>query len=119
MAILHYQLPFANVINTSAQVGDHVYYVPVSTVGAFDQSSGNIILFGIIKSIASNSIVVAWDDTNGPALPQTGDYIMFSKEARANVSKVLGYYAEVTLKNNSTDRAELFSVGSEVTENSK
>ena len=44
---------------------------------------------------------------------------MFSKNAEANVSRILGYYAELTFKNNSNEYVELFSVGSEITENSK
>jgi hypothetical protein len=44
---------------------------------------------------------------------------MFSKDNKANLSSLLGYYAEVEFKNNSTDEAELFSIGSEVFESSK
>ena len=47
------------------------------------------------------------------------DYIYFVKDSRANVSGVSGYYAEVKLTNNKTSKAELFSVGSEISESSK
>ena len=44
---------------------------------------------------------------------------MFSKDNKANLSNVLGYYAEVKFVNNSPDEAELFSVGSEIYGSSK
>jgi hypothetical protein len=36
---------------------------------------------------------------------------MFSKNKAVNTSGILGYYAEVTLKNDSLKDIELFSVG--------
>ena len=36
---------------------------------------------------------------------------MFSKNNTVNLSSILGYYSEVTLKNNSASEAVLFSVG--------
>ena len=44
---------------------------------------------------------------------------MFGKDTSANISGLVGYYAEVYIKNNSTEKAEMFSVGSEVTPSSK
>ena len=52
-------------------------------------------------------------------LPPVGAFIMFSKDNRANLSSVLGYYASVKLVNDSQDEAELFSVGSNIFESSK
>ena len=46
-------------------------------------------------------------------------YIMFSKDNKANMSSLVGYYASVELRNNSLDKAELFNVGSVFTESSK
>ena len=43
----------------------------------------------------------------------------FVKDKKANTTSLLGYYAEAKFVNNSIDKAELFSVGSEVTESSK
>jgi len=44
---------------------------------------------------------------------------MFSKDNRANTSSLVGYYAEVSLENNSKNKVELFAVGSEVSQSSK
>ena len=47
------------------------------------------------------------------------DFIMFAKDSRVNISGLIGYYAEATFKNNSTEKAELYSVASEMTPSSK
>ena len=44
---------------------------------------------------------------------------MFSKDPIVNNSSLLGYYAEVKLSNDSTEKAELFALGSEITQSSK
>jgi len=46
-------------------------------------------------------------------------FIMFSKDNKANMSSLLGYYASAEFRNNSTDKAELFNVGTVFTESSK
>ena len=51
--------------------------------------------------------------------PTIGDFIMFSKDNKANLSNLLGYYAEIQFVNNSSTKAELFSVGSEIFGSSK
>ena len=70
---------------------------------------------GVVTSLTNNTITV--DDSG--TLPNLQDYIMFAKNQSINTSSLLGYYADTTFKNNSTDKAELFSVNSEVTESSK
>ena len=52
-------------------------------------------------------------------IPTTSHFIFFSKDNAVNMSSVLGYYAEVKLKNNSTTESELFSIGCDVFESSK
>ena len=49
----------------------------------------------------------------------TDSFIMFSKDNKANMANMLGYYASVEYRNNSTDKAELFATGIEVHESSK
>lgn len=44
---------------------------------------------------------------------------MFSKDNIVNLSSLVGYYAEVKLKNDSISEAELFSLGVEVDLSSK
>tara|TARA_R110000787_G_scaffold166778_4_gene279778 strand:+ start:10916 stop:11179 length:264 start_codon:yes stop_codon:yes gene_type:complete len=47
------------------------------------------------------------------------DYIFFSKNISVNESSLKGYHADVTLENDSSVKAELFAVSSEVTISSK
>jgi hypothetical protein len=44
---------------------------------------------------------------------------MFSKDNKANLSDLPGYYAEVEMKNDATTAAEMFAVGSEMFASSK
>ena len=44
---------------------------------------------------------------------------MFSKDNKVNLGSLLGYYSEVEFRNNSIDKAELFSVASDFIESSK
>lgn len=57
---------------------------------------------------------------NPPGNPLTAQsFISFLKNNKINKKSVKGYYAEVKLVNNSHEKAELFSVGSEISESSK
>ena len=51
--------------------------------------------------------------------PTTSSFVLFSKDAQANMSSLLGYYAEVEFVNTSNEEAELFAVNSEIVESSK
>ena len=51
--------------------------------------------------------------------PTSASFIMFSKDARANMSSLLGYYAEVEFVNTSDSESEIFAVNSEIVESSK
>tara|TARA_R100001369_G_scaffold39230_2_gene65296 strand:- start:1426 stop:2514 length:1089 start_codon:yes stop_codon:yes gene_type:complete len=48
-----------------------------------------------------------------------GSYIMFSKDNKANMSSILGYYASVEYRNSSQIKSELFNVGADFFESSK
>jgi len=99
-----------NIQNISLQVGDIAYYVNPDASGY--NSDPEII--GEITAVGKDFIVVS---TNPGAL--VNDFVMFSKNKAVNNSSLLGYYAEVKLSNDSTEKAELFSIGSEVTQSSK
>ena len=103
--------------NDSLQVGDLAYYVTPSTVGGFEQSTSNPVLIGPIEAITATSIDV--DETVGNGVPSPNDFIMFAKDTRVNLSGLVGYFAEVTIKNNSTKKAEMYCMASEITPSSK
>lgn len=100
-----------NIDNNSLQIGDNAYYV-VLTNGYGDTDPKPL---GKITEIGVDYIKVSPGDID----LDENDFIMFSKNKEVNNSSLLGYYAEVKLTNNSTDKAELFALGSEVLESSK
>jgi hypothetical protein len=122
-------LNFDYEINTSLQVGDQVYHTETSLLGGFNQNDitfGGQIHIGTVHSILSPfqiEVYSEYTDSIGDPLPgiepTPNDYISFSKNRIVNNNDLLGYYAEVMLLNYSPHKAELFSIGSVITENSK
>ena len=114
--------------NNSLQIGDLAYSITPSLVGGFqtsiDDTSGEYdepIFLGKIISISGNTIFI--DDTiqgvTPTVAPAEGDFLMFAKDSSINISGLVGYYAGVKIKNNSTDRAEMFTIASGITPSSK
>lgn len=125
-------LNFNHDINVSVQIGDIGYYVVTAPVGpAFaweatttphmTQTRESVIMIGPITAITVDSITCfmtpALAAQHGP--PPQGAFIMFSKDNKANLSSLLGYFSLLKLRNNSTARAELFGVGAKFVESSK
>ena len=101
--------------NDSLQVGDVAYFVTPSSTSGINQSNEAPKKIGVITEFGHNFIKVD-SVTNSPS---ADDFIMFQKNTTVNDTSLLGYYAEIQLKNNSVDKAELFSLGSEVGVSSK
>ena len=72
-------------------------------------------IIGKIDTISTNSIKIEAPSN----VPPKDAFIMFSKNKIANNASLNGYFAEVKLNNNSTEKAELFSLGSEIMISSK
>ena len=109
-------LTFTQPLNVSCQVGDTAYYVPTSASGGFNINSSSVIEIGVISNITGLVVTVT---NNLVASVPNGSFILFSKDNKANMSSALGYYAEVKLKNTSTDYSELFHVAVDTFESSK
>jgi len=143
------QLQFPNPLNTSVQIGDVAYFTNPWDVGGPHPVTGatptawastmtphktaeqqDIIKIGEIIDI------YIWDGTMSGItcdmdsilynayfaqirITHPKSFIMFSKDNKVNLSSIAGYYASVTFKNDSTDKAELFNVGASVFESSK
>tara|TARA_R100000541_G_scaffold45556_1_gene52542 strand:- start:494 stop:856 length:363 start_codon:yes stop_codon:yes gene_type:complete len=113
---------FNQSINVSVQVGDLAWYVPTNLQGVQGNQyntndTDKILLIGPITNITGNTLTIDQPISQPP--PATTDFIMFSKDNRANVSGILGYYARVKFVNDSKDKIELFAVASEIFESSK
>jgi|TARA_R100001510_G_C7654894_1_gene213774 hypothetical protein len=125
--IFNFQKP----INASIQVGDLAFFTPESSVGATGQvwSVGNLnttLLLGEITNlhipqgeIYPHGITVVYDNNIIITPPSIGDFLMFAKNRKANTSSLKGYYTEVDFVNDSSDKAELFSIGLQAEESSK
>jgi hypothetical protein len=104
-------LTFANPIAEGIQAGDIAWYL--------DVSSNINIEMGPIVSITNNPTVIVVNAGPGVAPPDTEDFIFYVKNPIGYLGQLKGYYAEAQFRNNSTEDAELFSVGSEIFESSK
>ena len=129
-------------LNESLDVGDLIYSCPTTNAGNYffyqpifqggggssngvgvnhivgvlrkiEDSGGEVLLY-VDNSMLVNQYWPEWDANANPS----GEFLMFSKYSQGD-SGMLGYYADVKLINNSKEKAEIFSVGSEVTVNSK
>ena len=126
------QFPYP--INQSCQEGDILYYTDVNpnTIGGFSVSNGGenatTVTMGLVMSITNvdnngdgefdvTNIVCNMDDD--AVLPSPTDFIFFGKPRTVNEASIVGYYGEFTFRNNSKEKAELFAVGSEVSQSSK
>ena len=115
------QINFTTSINNvSLQIGDSAYFVSNSSLITVNDeqthSDEEPTLLGNISGIGHDYIVL--NNLTG-AEPEPNDFIMFSKNKIVNNASMLGYYAEVKLKNSSIEKAELFALSSEVTPSSK
>ena len=107
-------LTFPNDINVSVQIGDIIYYTP-TTLNGIHNTAGTIVELGFVTAINGNTITVDYI----AALPQPGDFIMFAKDRSVNMSSLLGYFAKFRIRNNSKDKAEMYSISVDVIESSK
>jgi len=128
-------LAFPNNINVSIQHNstatttnpdgaDIIYFAPTTLNGVhntaiIDPITGNatIVELGPVTAINGNIITVFYDV--GTQLPSNGDFIMFAKNRIVNMSTLLGYFARLRIKNNSKDKAEMYSISVDITESSK
>ena len=96
-------LTFPSPLNTSLQVGDIVYYL-----------TENEAIKEIGPCVAITNTTVECSTTGDISELLNTSFIFFGKDNEINTSGLLGYYAEVTMKNSRTDYAELFAVNSEI-----
>ena len=136
------KIKFNHPINSSAQVGDTVYFCPTQdsiVEQGFNMQQGEMVEAGVIIEIqydfdftgeSVNPYIVV-DQTLTPNEGETildasayapvanQDFIFFSKDNAVNMSSPVGYFARVKLVNNSKIKSEIFAVACEVFESSK
>jgi len=106
-------ITFANSVNSSIQIGDSVYYSTI-TNGVTDAPTelGSITAY-------TNTTVTCSIDASASTSGLASKFYFFAKDNKANLSSLVGYFAEVEMKNESTSEVELYQVGSDIAESSK
>jgi len=105
-------LTFANSVNKSLQIGDTVHYAVVT-----NNVTGDPIEVGSITAFTNTTVTCSI--ASDKDVPTTNNFFFFSKDNKANLSSLVGYFAEVEMKNESTSEVELYQVGSDIAESSK
>jgi len=131
-------LIFPNDINVSVQFNpnatttnplgaDIIYFTPTYLNGVHN-TAGTIVELGPVTAINGNVITVFYNTTTiyppstipiPTILPSPSDFIMFAKHRGTNMSSLLGYFAKFRIKNNSKDKAEMYSISVDTAESSK
>ena len=105
------RINFLEKVNVSVQVDDVLYYSYVTPGG-----QASPIEIGPITAVGDKFVEVA--SNTAPTFVNDQTFFMFKKPVHNNES-IKGYFAEARLSTTSTDKVELFSIGSEVTQSSK
>ena len=123
MPLITLTFPATLDLNVSCQVGDTAYFSPTTNVAGFNTSAqSDIIEIGLITSITYTNgqwIIICDTLLSNGQQPGENDFISFSKNNTANLTSVLGYYAETKFVNSSSIKSELYSVGSDYFVSSK
>ena len=120
-------ITFQNKINKSVQIGDNLLFTkPIDNQSGVnhptDAQSTQPVLLGVITAISD------WDGstqtiTVGNILNDTESegevHYFFSKDNNANLTSLVGYYAEVEIRNNSTIEAEIYQITTDFSASSK
>ena len=116
---------FGNPLNEAVQADskDIAYYADTNQTtfgnGSTVQFADSVVRLGPIVDVNYVNNTITVDLANSTVLPSTSSFVFFAKDNRANMTSLLGYYNEVEMINNSTSKAELYSVGTEIVESSK
>ena len=106
--------------NSNGVDGDMIFFCTPTTSGGFSSAAqSDVVLLGTCLSIHGTRLAMTVDYDTGTSLPTTSSFILFSKDKYSNPSGLLGYYAEVCFRNNSTTEAELFGINADIFESSK
>ena len=90
---------------------DNIYFV--------QDGDTEVVYLGTCTGISIDRKTITVTYTGNIRTPVADDFILFAKDTAVNKSGILGYYAEIEMKNSSDGKIELFAVGSEVLLSSK
>ena len=95
-------------VTSTVNINDVVYYCSVSALGGFNAQldESKVKKLGKVLNIHDKTIIVQLTESN--PIPTSSDFIFCVKDDEVNISSLVGYFAEVKMKNTSTEKAELF-----------
>ena len=105
-----------------------MWYVATSAIGGYNTAAKeSVVKLGRVEEISNELLqrivkVSNYDPqalTSGPNILDTNSFLMFSKDNKANLGGLNGYYAEANFRNDSSKKVELYTVSSEVVQSSK
>ena len=116
-------------LNSTVQIGDELYFSLKTTDSGYT-TSNNFIHTGTITNLSSGSsestLTVNFTNftnvtggVNYNSVNIEDYFLFFAKNTSVNLNRIKGYYADVLIKNDSTDKAELYTVGAEIQKSSK
>jgi len=104
-----------NIANSSLQIGDNAFYCDVEVLNSSQPiNSDDAVALGNITEIGPD-----WIEVENDEVVEDGAFLLFQKSAIVNDTGLRGHYMAVTMSNDTTEKAELFAISSEVTESSK
>ena len=113
-------LTFTTPIQVSVQAGDLILYCnPTTTANFSTASQSDVVAIGPCLSVSADRLSMTVEHDASVVLPLPTSFILFSKDKYSNPSGLLGYFAEVCFKNNSTTEAELFGINADAFISSK
>jgi len=87
------------------------------------QSTNLLTNFITVATQPFNHVRITVDDEDtflvGEIPPNETDFIFFAKNNSINAGSIKGYYASVEFRNNSTEKAEMFTASCDISESSK
>tara|TARA_R100000458_G_C8276163_1_gene251389 strand:- start:229 stop:582 length:354 start_codon:yes stop_codon:yes gene_type:complete len=95
-------------IDSTVSVNDIIYYCSVEALGGFNAQLDETEIKKLGKVLSINSNVLIVEVTEDNPVPSQNDFIFCVKDDEVNLSSLTGYFAEVKMKNTSTEKAELF-----------
>ena len=107
------EISFNQQVNPSIQVNDIAWVCDIDVNGIQSGVSSRV---GVIIDVQSGFVTV---EVEGGIAPTPGQFFLFSKPIAVNESGLKGYYADVTFRNSSKTRTELFAISSEAVVSSK
>ena len=104
------RIDFSFQLPSNLKVGDDIFYV---------NNNGGASLLGSLTTIGADNMSIMVDADPTTVRPDVGQFILFAPSRSVEQSGLIGYEGTCVFVNDSTKRAELFAISTEVFESSR